>query len=71
MESELSPGQNPGQGVAQSQRPKKKRQEICRIRINTPPLSAPLLPWCPHYLTPGVLSPFSYTHTRATVKGVL
>ena len=50
---------------------KKKRQEICSIRINTPPLSAPLLPWCPHYLTPGVLSPFSYTHTWATVKRIL
>ena len=53
-----------GIGSEPETKKKKRGQEIGRMRINTPPQSASLLPLCPHYLTPGVLSPFSYTHTH-------
>lgn len=63
MESELSPGQNPGQGVAQSQRPKKKGRKSVESG-STPLLCLP--PSCHGVHTISLLgsSAPSLTHTH-------
>ena len=74
VDSELSPGQNPGQGVARSQKPKKKRSKS--IEWGSTPLLC-LLPSCHgvHIISLLGSSPPSlthtHTHTHATARGVL